>query len=158
MAWTNLPTDYTDATFEGLRKYVPIVNADGTTSFQDVTVYENKENSFFGANDANRMNEGINTLMTEAVRMSLSTVNLIASEWESKGDYYTQVVYLFNTQVNERIDIQPDADVILQLTEDGVTALYIENDNGTLTAYSVGGVPSANLTVQVTRIIIPSIG
>ena len=157
MAWTNLPTNYTDATFEGMRKYIPIMNTDGTTSFQDVTVYENKENSFFGANDANRMNEGINTLMNTAARMSLSSVTLTASNWSNKGDYYTQSVSIMGVEATERIDIQPDADVLLQLVEDGVSALYIENDGGVLTAYSVGGVPSATITVQVTRINIPSV-
>lgn len=63
MSWENLPTNYTDAVFSGLRKYQQINNDDGTVSFQDVTVYQNQENSFFGANDANRMNTAINQLM-----------------------------------------------------------------------------------------------
>lgn len=63
MAWTNLPTNYTDATWSGLRRYLMVNNEDGTVSFQDVTVYDNKENSFFGAKDANRMNEALNTIV-----------------------------------------------------------------------------------------------
>ena len=63
MAWTNLPTNYTDATWSGLRRYLMVNNEDGTVSFQDVTVYGNKENSFFGAKDANRMNEALNTIV-----------------------------------------------------------------------------------------------
>ena len=63
MAWTNLPTNYTDATWSGLRRYLMVNNEDGTVSFQDVTVYSNKENSFFGAKDANRMNEALNTIV-----------------------------------------------------------------------------------------------
>lgn len=54
MAWTLLPTDYTDAVWSGLKKYSQVDNSDGTVSFQDVTVYTNKEKSFFGAKDANR--------------------------------------------------------------------------------------------------------
>ena len=64
MAWTDLPTDYTDATWTGLKRFSQIDNEDGTVSFQDVTVYTNKEKSFFGAKDANQMNEGINELMS----------------------------------------------------------------------------------------------
>ena len=60
MAWTNLPTNYTDATWSGLRRYLMVNNEDGTVSFQDVTVYDNKENSFFGAKDANSINEALN--------------------------------------------------------------------------------------------------
>ena len=63
MAWTPLPTNYTDAVWEGLKKYNLINNPDGTISLQDLTVYIGKENSFFGAKDANRMNEAINALM-----------------------------------------------------------------------------------------------
>lgn len=66
MAWTNLPTNYTDAVWSGNRKYTQVDNSDGTVSFVDKTEYTNKENSFFGAADANAMNAAINTLMTLA--------------------------------------------------------------------------------------------
>lgn len=64
MAWKLLPVDYTDAVWSGLKRYSQIANEDGTVSFQDVTQYSNKEKSFFGALDANRMNEALNTIMS----------------------------------------------------------------------------------------------
>lgn len=64
MAWTLLPTNYTDAVWDGLKKYSEVNNPDGTVSFQDVTVYTNKEKSFFGAKDANRMNGALNHIMS----------------------------------------------------------------------------------------------
>ncbi len=64
MAWELLPVNYTDAVWAGLKKYQQINNADGTISLQDVTVYSHKENSFFGAKEANRMNEALNTIMS----------------------------------------------------------------------------------------------
>ena len=64
MAWKLLPVDYTDAVWSGLKKYSQIDNDDGTISLQDVTVYTNKEKSFFGAMQANRMNEALNTIMS----------------------------------------------------------------------------------------------
>ena len=64
MAWKMLPTDYTDAVWSGLKRYTEISNEDGTVSFQDVTQYSNREKSFFGAKDANRMNEALNTIMS----------------------------------------------------------------------------------------------
>ncbi len=63
MSWELLPVNYTDAVWSGLKKYVQVDNEDGTVSFQDVTQYSHKENSFFGAHEANRMNEALNTLM-----------------------------------------------------------------------------------------------
>lgn len=62
MAWTNLPTDYEDAVWSGLKKYAQVNNEDGTVSFKDMTVYTKKEKSFFGAADANAMNAAMNQL------------------------------------------------------------------------------------------------
>lgn len=63
MAWTPLKENYTDTIWAGLKKYNLIENSDDTISLQDVTVYSNKENSFFGAKDANAMNAAINVIM-----------------------------------------------------------------------------------------------
>lgn len=83
MAWTLLPVDYTDAVWSGLKKYQQVTNPDGTVSFQDVTEYSNRDNSFFGALDANRMNEALNTLMSMV---------------ESGTDLYEAFQNYFNTQ------------------------------------------------------------
>ena len=83
MAWTLMPTDYTDAVWSGLKKYSQVDNSDGTVSFQDVTVYTNKEKSFFGAKDANRMNEALNYIM---------------SMLESGTDLYEEFQTYFTTQ------------------------------------------------------------
>lgn len=64
MAWELLPVDYTDAVWAGLKRYNQINNEDGSVSFQDITSYTRKEKSFFGAKDANRMNEALNTIMS----------------------------------------------------------------------------------------------
>ena len=83
MVWTLLPTDYTDAVWSGLKKYSQVDNSDGTVSFQDVTVYTNREKSFFGAKDANRMNEALNYIM---------------SMLESGTDLYEEFQTYFTTQ------------------------------------------------------------
>ena len=62
MVWTDLPTNYKDAVWNGNRKYRQITNSDGTVSFEDVTVYSQKDDSFFGAADANQMNAAMNEL------------------------------------------------------------------------------------------------
>ena len=63
MSWTPLKENYTDAIWAGLKKYNLIENSDDTISLQDVTVYSQKENSFYGALDANRTNAAINIIM-----------------------------------------------------------------------------------------------
>lgn len=70
MSWTDLPTNYTDAAWSGLRKYVLVNNDDGTVSFNDVTIYAQKENSFFGAADANAMNAAMNELVGNVDKLS----------------------------------------------------------------------------------------
>lgn len=64
MAWSLLPTNYTDAVWNGLKKYKKVDNTDGTVSFNDVTAYTNRETSFFGAKDANKMNGALNYIMS----------------------------------------------------------------------------------------------
>lgn len=63
MAWEKLREDYTDAIWAGLKKFYLIENDDGTVSFNDVTIYSQRENSFFGAKDANRIDEAVNFIL-----------------------------------------------------------------------------------------------
>ena len=63
MAWERLKTDYKDAVWSGLRKFIPIDNGDGSYSVKDVTQYTVYDESFFGALDANRINTAVNAIM-----------------------------------------------------------------------------------------------
>ena len=96
MPWTLLPTDYTDAVWSGLKKYSQVDNSDGTVSFQDVTVYTNKEKSFFGAKDANRMNEALNYIMS----MLESGTDL----YEEFQTYFATQQQLFESSGNKVIE------------------------------------------------------
>ena len=96
MAWTLLPTDYTDAVWSGLKKYSQVDNSDGTVSFQDVTVYTNREKSFFGAKDANRMNEALNYIMS----MLESGTDL----YEEFQTYFATQQQLFESSGNKVIE------------------------------------------------------
>lgn len=49
-----------------------------------------------------------------------------------------------------KVDLQATAAELIALAKDGVEALYIENNNGTLTAYSVGEAPTAAMQIQCT--------
>ena len=75
-------------------------------------------------------------------------VVLSASAWDSKT-IPTQTVSI-EVNENDKIDIQPDGNVINALLNDGVVAIYFGNENGVVTAYSVGAKPTADITVQVT--------
>lgn len=81
----------------------------------------------------------------------------LSAVWSGSGPY-TQTITLANYTVtsNTKIDIQPDSTAIAQLITDGVKALYIANNSGTLTAYAIGAAPSTSLTMQVTCVEVTS--
>lgn len=96
MSWTLLPTNYTDAVWSGLKRYTQIDNSDGTVSFNDVTTYTNKEKSFFGAKDANRMNQALNYIMS----MLENGTDL----YEEFQTYFATQQTLFTAQANTVIE------------------------------------------------------
>ncbi|MBO5032388.1 MAG: hypothetical protein J6D08_10975 [Lachnospiraceae bacterium] len=110
MSWVLLPVNYTDAVWSGLKKFVMVNNEDNTVSFQDVTVYSQRENSFFGAQDANRMNEALNTIMSMV---------------ESGTDLYAAFQNYFAAQ---KVLFENEADTKQQGFEDYVDDLETEGD------------------------------
>lgn len=78
------------------------------------------------------------------------TLILNASGWSGNGPY-SHAVTVAGATANSKIDLQPDSTVLAQMTTDGTTAIYIENNNGTLTAWAMGAAPTAPLTIQYTK-------
>ena len=79
----------------------------------------------------------------------VSSVSLTTS-WTQGDGYYTQAVTMTGETItnNTKIDLQASAAVYSALLADGVSALYIVNDMGALTAYAMGAAPTSALTVQ----------
>lgn len=94
MSWQQLPTNFTDAVWSGLKKYTMIENQDETVSFQDVTQYSQKENSFFGATHANRMNAAINAIM--------AALEGGTSLYETFQAWFTAQQALFESEANDK--------------------------------------------------------
>lgn len=78
------------------------------------------------------------------------TLTLAAASWTGTASPYTQTVTITGGSAATQVDMQADNAVITQLLNDGTSALYVANNNGTFTAYAVGEKPTANLTVQCT--------
>lgn len=78
-----------------------------------------------------------------------TSVTLASANWSGNGPY-TQSVTISGVLSNSKVDIQPNATALQQMITDGCSAIYIDNNSGTLTAHAIGSAPTADLTVQVT--------
>ena len=72
--------------------------------------------------------------------------------WTTQADDWTQTVTVTGATVtsNSKVDLQPDTTVLTQMLSDGCTALYVENNAGTLTLHALGAGTSVALTIQAT--------
>lgn len=76
----------------------------------------------------------------------------LSSSWTGSNRAWSQVVTISGHTVtaNSKIDLQPSSAVLSALLSAGTEALYIENDNGVLTARLVGTPPVDALIIQCT--------
>lgn len=100
------------------------------------------------AADVEALEGAVSALAAKADPPRRCTISL-SQGWQGTG-LYTQAVSIAAGTANSKVDLQPEAAVLSQLIADGVTALYIGNDNGVFTAYAVGAAPTAALTLQAT--------
>lgn len=83
-------------------------------------------------------------LTDKIIILSLST------SWLGTASPYTQRVTINGYTVTSytKVDLVSDATTIASMERQGVTQLYISNNNGVLTAYAIGNKPTEALTVQ----------
>lgn len=89
------------------------------------------------------------TWNSKQTQIKASTVTLYTANWSGSDTFY-QTISISGATAKSKIDLQPDSTVLTQLINDGVSALYVSNNNGTFTAYAIGAKPTTNLTIQVT--------
>ena len=73
-----------------------------------------------------------------------------SATWTASGSNYTQTVTVDGGTANSLISLQPTAAQIVALQEAGVTALMVDNNNGTFVATAVSAKPTAAMTIQAT--------
>lgn len=144
MAWDLLRTDYKDAVFDGLRKYMEINNPDGTVSFADVTNYVVKELTFFGAKDVNSINTAVNAILA-ALENGTDLYQVFLDFFENQEILFTEKANEYIPQrINEiiaalsemvttngewRNDIAYQRYSIVVVTKNGVATAYIAINN-----------------------------
>lgn len=134
MAFELLKTDYVDAVFEGLRRYLMSENEDGTVSFHDVTKYTVKEGSFFGAKDVNKINTAVNAIMA-AVENGTDLYEVFSVFFDnqkelfvSTSDKYNADYLAYLTQLKENADTKYE-----QIEEDYAASVANFQDKQELT-------------------------
>ena len=75
MPWTDLPTNFKNLVWSGLKKYIKFDNPDQTVSFEDVTEYEDTDNTQMSAEQLNQMTDAINQMMDGDLFYSKSEVD-----------------------------------------------------------------------------------
>ena len=101
------------------------------------------------AHSAEQIDEAVEQVINGSLSTKKASITL-STNWNGDVSPYTQSVTISGITANSKVDLQPDATSISQMAEDGTVALYIANDNGTLTAYAVGEKPTVALTIQAT--------
>lgn len=83
-------------------------------------------------------------------RIIKGSVTLTVAGWAADGDDWKQPVTIAGGAAGKQVDLEADKTAIKQMLDDGTSALYIANENGTFTAHAVGEKPTAALTLQTT--------
>lgn len=81
--------------------------------------------------------------------ITLGSITLTAAGWSTE-EPYSQAAALAGLTADSLVALHPTAAQLMALQEAGVTALTAANANGTLTVYTLGAAPAADLTLQIT--------
>lgn len=99
--------------------------------------------------DTSDMNKPVSTAQQTAInacKVKRASVILPTASWSN----LSQTVTISGITVNSKVDIQMDATSLGVLIDSGTSAIWMENNNGTITAKCIGDKPNADMTVQVT--------
>lgn len=83
-----------------------------------------------------------------SAKVSVGSIT-VSTTW-SGSDPYSQTVTVTGVSTDSKsiVDLQPTAAQLSSMMTDGVEAMLVENNAGTLTLYALGGTPSSALTLQ----------
>ena len=119
---------------------------DGLAAKQDALTFDDVP-----MHDSNNpvKSKGIYNSIKGLHRTVMASSVTLGTTW-SGSDPYTQTVTIANATAWSKVDLQPDDEVLAQLINDGVRAIWIENDDGVFTAHAIGGVNTESVTLQCT--------
>ena len=96
------------------------------------------------------INEAINNLnnMLQSIVPKVMTISLLVSDWEGASSPYYQIITSDYFTANSMVDLQPTPEQLVTWQDDGL-AFATQNDNGTVKVFVAGGLPNADITVQI---------
>ena len=74
-------------------------------------------------------------------------IELPADAWVEEGTIYKQIVTISSSTSNSLIELRPSQEQLQELLTSGVS-LMTANDSGTVTVFSIGGVPASDYSIQ----------
>ena len=113
---------------------------DNTVQFVSIMVDSTSEDGYAWE----RINVKLNELQTKPKAV---TINLPASSWVEEGSVYKQTVSISSVTSNSQVDLRPSQAQLQDMLTSGVS-LMTANDNGTVTVFSIGGVPASDYSIQ----------
>ena len=85
----------------------------------------------------------------------ITNISIPAASWTGAEAPYSQVVTVNGVTVNSKVDLQPTATQIIAL-QDANIMLMTENNDGVVTVYAIGGIPTSDYTMQalITEVVV----
>lgn len=88
------------------------------------------------------------TIDTNVSAPKSTSITLLATNWVGDSQPYSQAISISAATSNSKVDLLPTANQIVELQNADIS-LMVENNNGTLTCYALGGKPEQDYTMQV---------
>ena len=142
----DLRTDYADVVWAGKKKFVIENNRDGTSSITDVTVYDNYEKSLFGAKDVNAITTTVNKKSDKTI---LKNITISPSAWSGSAELFKARLSISNLTSKTKIDVNTNSVIVQTMMENGISTIYVENNEGIATAIALGSKPISSITLSL---------
>lgn len=137
-----------------IKKIAPAYSSSSTYTSGDLCIYNEtlyRCNTTISVAEAWNASHWTAITIANGIQPRKGSVYLAAASWSGSGPW-TQTVTVSGTTVyaKSKVSLQPDATAYGHMAAVGCAAIFITNNNGTLTATAVQKVPTSNLTIQCT--------
>ena len=113
---------------------------DNTVQFMSIVVDPMAEDGY----SLEQTNVKLNELQKKS---QVVTISLPAASWVEEGSIYKQTVTISSATSTSQVDLRPSQEQLQNMMASGIS-LMTANDNGTVTVFSIGGVPESDYSIQ----------